>query len=740
MATGEPFGPEDILKFNGGLFDDTAVIELTKPEINELIRCAECNWAQVEPSIFGTLFERILDPNKRSQLGAHYTSRADIETLLKPVMLDPLRREWDAVRADADKLYEKLQATVRGTGKGTAKQARAKFDKCVLGFLDRLLHVTVLDPACGSGNFLYVALRMLLDLEKEVWLYANTHGITHIPHVNPSQLRGIELNPHAQELAQVVIWIGYLQWMKDSGIRGPDVPVLDTMENIERRDAILDLTDPDKPKEPDWPDAEFIVGNPPFLGTKKLRSGLGDDYVLKLFKLYGDRIPNFSDLCCYWFEKARAMIAAGKTKRAGLLATQGIRGGDNRVALKRINETGSIFFAVSDRDWVLDGANVHISMVGFDDGTEKTRILDDKPVAQINPNLSASSDITKARKLAENRAVGFIADVKAGQFDIPLHEATALLDSPNAHGRPNSDVLRPWMNGLDITRRPRDFWIIDFGADLPLDQAILYEKPIQIVRERVKPARDLVKRAAYRECWWLHAEPCAVMRKRIEPLARFLATITVSKHRLFTWVSPATLPDHQLVAFAREDEYAFGVLHSRVHELWALRMGTRLETRPRYTPTTCFETFPFPEPTDAQREAIAAAAKELETLRSNWLNPPEWTRTEVLEFPGSADGPWKRYVTDVDPKRGIGTVHYPRLVAREPGYAEKLKKRTLTNLYNESPAWLKAAHAKLDAAVFAAYGWPADISDDDLLARLLVLNLSRAAATGPSRTETDDAE
>jgi hypothetical protein len=225
------------------------------------------------------------------------------------------------------------------------------------------------------------------------------------------------------------------------------------------------------------------------------------------------------------------------------------------------------------------------------------------------------------------------------------------------------------------------------------------------------------------------------MRTKIEPLDRVLATITVSKHRLFVWMSPATLPDHQLVAFARSNDYFFGVLHSRVHEVWARAQGTQVREREsgfRYTPTTCFETFPFPEPFAALRHTIAEAAKELDRLRNNWLNPPEWTRTEVLEFPGAVDGPWKRCVQDVDPARGIGTVRYPRTVPKNAECAAKLKARTLTNLYNERPAWLGAAHAKLDEAVFAAYGWPANLTDDDILARLLELNLSRAGASAPT--------
>jgi type II restriction/modification system DNA methylase subunit YeeA len=227
------------------------------------------------------------------------------------------------------------------------------------------------------------------------------------------------------------------------------------------------------------------------------------------------------------------------------------------------------------------------------------------------------------------------------------------------------------------------------------------------------------------------------MRSRIAPLPRFLTTVAVAKHRLFVWTSSPTLPDHAVFVFARSDDYFFGVLHSRFHEVWALRMGTRLETRPRYTPTTCFETFPFPpgvipEPRtlnpDSPLAAIASAARELNTLRENWLNPPEWTRTETLEFPGTVGGPWDRYILNPEPRTlkpgAIAPVRYPRLVPRDAACAARLKDRTLTKLYNTRPAWLADCHARLDAAVAAAYGWPTDLTDDAILERLLTLNLT----------------
>jgi len=544
-----------------------------------------------------------------------------------------------------------------------------------------------------------------------------------LPQVRPTQLHGIEINPFAQELAQVVIWIGYLQWMRDNGFSPPRSPVLEPIESIENRDAILDLSDPANPKEPSWPAAEFIVGNPPFLGGKLLRSNLGDDYVDAMFKVWKGRVPHEADLCCYWFAKGAKQIAKKKASRAGLLATQGIRGGANREVVQQLKKSGDIYFAESDRPWILDGANVHVSMIGFDDATETSRLLDSRPVGSINANLTSIADITQAKSLKANLDLCYMADTKGGAFDIAEDLALDFIRQPNPHGKPNSDVVVPWANGLDLTRRDRGFWIIDFGVDRSQQAAALYEAPFRHVEQHVKPLRDNNKRDSYRLKWWIHVEPRPAMHDALEPLPRFLVTISVGKFRLFGWMQRPTLPDHQLFAFPRDDDYFFGVLHSRPHELWGLKLGTRLETRPRYTPTTCFETFPFPKPSDDQKAAIAEAAHELDKLRTNWLNPPEWTRTETLTFPGSTTGPWSRYVQNAD-GRGIGTVQYPRIVPKDDQCATELKKRTLTILYNQRPAWLDHAHKKLDAAVFAAYGWPESISDDDLLGNLLELNLA----------------
>jgi len=516
--------------------------------------------------------------------------------------------------------------------------------------------------------------------------------------VGPAQLAGLELNAYARELAQAVIWIGYLQWLGANGFPpGSRDPVLEPLETIRLQDALIDRSDAEHPKEATWLPADIIIGNPPFLGGKRLRTELRDETVNELFAVYSGRVPREAGLVCYFFEKARAAIAAHRAERAGLLATNSIRGGANRQVLKRIKETGDIFLAWDDEPWVLNGAAVRISIVGFDDGSEKVRRLDGVTVSTINADLTASVDLTTVGRLPENVGIAFMGDTKGGPFDIPGDLARRWLAMPtNPNGRPNSDVIRPWVNGLDVTRRPRDMWIVDFGVNMPEHEASLYEAPFEHVYAHVKPMRATNNRAAYRERWWLHVEPRSGMRTTLAPLARYICTPTVASYRLFVWSNGLALPDHQLIVFARDDDYFFGVLHSRAHEVWSLRMGTSLEDRPRYTPTTCFETFPLPwppgtEPWDDPRlHAIADAARELDERRRAWLDPEGATEAE-------------------------------------------LKKRTLTNLYNARPTWLANMHAALDRAVWAAYGWddpdPAATEEDAILARLLALNRERAVVT-----------
>ena len=367
-------------------------------------------------------------------------------------------------------------------------------------------------------------------------------------------------------------------------------------------------------------------------------------------------------------------------------------------------------------------------MVGFDDGSDTSRTLDGKPVSQINSNLTAHVDVTAAMPLRANLDLSFRGTQKSGDFDVDDKTARKWLLAPNPHGKPNSDLLRPWLNGTAIVKRVPLRWIIDTGTDMTQEQFALYEGPYFHAACFVKPQRDKNKREHRRVNWWLHAETCPGMREALVGKLRFLTTPRVSKFRVFSWEESVVLPDDGIYIFARDDDYFFGVLHSRFHEVWARAQGTQVREREsgfRYTPTTCFETFPFPEPNGQQRIDILAAGKELNELRENWLNPSEWTTTRALEFPGSIDGQWSRFVVEPG-ERGIGTVRYPRLEPRDEECAKKLAKRTLTNLYNERPAWLANAHAKLDAAVAAAYGFDTDLTNEQILEELLALNIERA--------------
>ena len=677
------FGTEDVDWFNGGLFDSGEVLPLTGTEIQTLIQVSRLNWALIEPAIFGTLFERGLDPDQRAQLGAHYTGRDDIWALVEPVILRPLRHEYADMQAHVTQLILADKRITKATPRD--QNPNAIFED----FLTRLRRVRVLDPACGSGNFLIIALWALKDLEYEAinWGSLVLKRPMQIPQIGPEAVLGIELNAYAAELARVTIWIGEIQWMIRHGLGWRRSPILRTLDHIENRDALLDLSDPTKPQEAEWPEAEFIVGNPPFLGGKLMRRGLGDEYVDALFAVYDGQVPREADFVTYWHEKSRARIQSSLTRRAGLLATQGIRGGANRKVLERIKESGEIFFARSDEAWVLSGANVHISFVGQDDGSETERELDGHRVASINANLTSGMDLSKAQRLRENLGVSFMGDTKGGPFDIDAERAAWLIAQPNPDGRPNTDVVRPWVNGLDITRRPRDMWIIDFGVDMPQSEAALYEAPFEYVRERVRPERIKNARSAYAERWWLHVEPRSGMRKGLLGLARYIGTPRLTKYRLFVWLDHATLPDSQIIVVARDDDFTLGVLQSTVHEVWALAQGTQLETRPRYTPSTTFETFPFPEATPEVRERVEEAARRLIELRDGWLNP-----------------------AGLDPA--------------------DLEKRTLTNLYNQRPTWLVNVHADLDRAVLDAYDWPSELTDAAALERLLTMNMERSADRG----------
>ncbi|MCY3817269.1 MAG: class I SAM-dependent DNA methyltransferase [Gammaproteobacteria bacterium] len=707
-------GFEPVEWFNGGLFDDDIALPLSGDDVRATLRTAALDWSEIDPSIFGTLFERGLDPAKRSQLGAHYTDRDKIMRIIEPVIVSPLLAEWQEVRAALEDTPERA-AKARSQAARTRIWQSAQLE--LRNFLQRLRSFIVLDPACGSGNFLYLALHALKDIEHRVQLEAEELGLAReLPQVGPENVRGIEINAYAAELARVSVWIGEIQWMRRNGFIEARDPILKPLETIECRDAILTADG----GEPDWPEADVIIGNPPFLGNRKIRGELGDEIAERLPKLYKGTVSGKPDLVCYWFAKAGRLMSEDKVQRVGLVATNSIRGGTNRIVLDRIVKQGSIFDAWSDEPWIVDGAAVRVSLVCFGPkGSAEPVFLNGEVARRINPDLtSAGYDLTTARSIPLNKGVAFQGDIKRGSFDISGEKAREWLQLPaNPNGRSNADVLKPWMNGMDITRRSANKWIVDFGWNMVREEAALYETPYAHIEKEVKPDRLKTKEPKSREFWYQHWNPRPNMWGALEGLTRYIATPRVAKHRLFVWLNSRICPDCQLVIIARDDDTTFGVLHSRFHEVWSLRLGTWLGVGndPRYTPTTTFETFPFPEglspdipaidyADDPRAIAIAEAARRLVERRDRWLNPPEWVEWVDEPVPG-----------------------YPkRPVPRNEQAAKQIKTRTLTNLYNARPQWLADAHNALDAAVAAAYGWDADIEEEEALARLLALNLDYA--------------
>ena len=717
MAHGGRIGFEPVDWFDGGLFDDATALPMEKSDIETVLAASRLDWSEVDPSILGTLFERGLDPSKRAQLGAHYTDRDKIMQIVEPVVTRPWLTEWKAEKAEiADELERVKAAKSQAARTRLRNQAQRRYR----AFLDRLRAFTVLDPACGSGNFLYLALQELKNLEHRVQIEAESLGFQRaFPVIGPANVKGLEINSYAAELARVAVWIGEIQWMRRNGFSEARDPILKPLNTIECRDAILASGG----TEPDWPEADVIIGNPPFLGGKLLITHLGEDYVSRMFTTYAGRVPAEADLVCYWFEKTGQQIASGKAKRAGLVATNSIRGGANRRALQAATDNRPIFEAWSDEPWVIDGAAVRVSLVCFSRGGDEsvagTR-LDGQSVDEVYADLTARRggagvDLTGARPLPENADIAFMGDTKGGPFDIAGDQAREWLRLPaNPNGRTNADVLKPWVNAMALTRRPVGKWIVDFGWTMSERDAALYEEPFRRVQGRVYPMRQQNRRKAYREYWWRHMEPRQGMWAALAGRPRSIATPAVAKHRLFLWLDTRICPDHALIVIARDDDTTFGILHSRFHEIWSLRLGTSLEDRPRYTPTTTFETFPFPAgltlavpasdyAADPRAMAIALKARRLVELRDRWLNPPEWVEWIDEPVPG-----------------------YPkRPVPRNETASTALKKRTLTNLYNARPQWLDDAHAALDSAVADAYGWRADITDDDVRRELLELNLYR---------------
>ena len=760
-----------VLHFNGKLFkgagEDGYSLLLTPEQIDLLIAAAKSNWREVEPAIFGTLLERALDPTERHALGAHYTPRAYVERLVLPTVIEPLRADWANAQAAALVLAHEAAALQGKAMEAKLAEARAEVKK----FHHQLCTTRVLDPACGSANFLYVTLEHLKRLEGEVVNQLEELGHTQDQlgfegeTVTLQQLRGIELNERAAALAELVLWIGYLQWhIRTRGNAAVAEPVVHNYGNIECRDAVLawdaqelayddagqllsrwDGTTfklhpvtgelvPDEAaqvpqwryvgaRQAQWPQADFIVGNPPFIGAASMRAALGDGYVQALRGTWPE-VPESADFVMFWWHHAAAQVAAGHTRRMGLITTNSLRQTFNRrVVQAALDKCTHLLMAIPDHPWV-DGANgaaVRIAMTVLAPGAGEGQLLtvvDEQPgehgemAVTLTERLGmVHADLTSGANVAA--ALALRANENLSNRGVQLFGAGFIVTPQDAKALHSPALIRDYRNGRDLTAEPRNVMVIDaFGLtaeQLRAEHPAVY----QWLQEKVKPERDQNNRATYRDNWWFFGEPRKVLRKQLAGLPRYIATVETSKHRTFQFLDASILPDNMLVAIALNDAYALGVLSSQSHIAWALATGSRLGVGndPRYNKTRCFETFPFPDEdtglTPPLRERIAQLAEQIDAHRKRVLAPESGNTGLTLT--------------------GI----YNVLAALREGRALTAKEKTQHT--QGLVGVLRELHDELDTSVLAAYGLPATASTDDILAHLVQLNTQRAAEEAQGR-------
>ena len=741
----------NIKRFNGGLFAGATALVLTAPQIQMLLNAAKADWRYVEPAIFGTLLERALNPKERHKLGAHYTPRAYVERLVLPTVLEPLRQQWKDVQVEA--LLEELQAAKgKKAAKGRKnKEAIAK----IRAFHQRLCHLRILDPACGSGNFLYVTLEHLKRLEGEVLGaladLGDTQGSLEMEgaSVNPQQFLGLEVNPRAAAIAEMVLWIGYLQWhFRVHGNVAPAEPILRDFHNIENRDAVLAYAGvetvrdaaghpvtrwdgrsfkphpvtgkevPDetaqipvlrylKPRKAAWPAADYIIGNPPFIGAAPMRATLGDGYVETLRKTW-DEVPESSDFVMYWWHKAAEMVRAGKAQRFGFITTNSLRQTFNRRVVQAQLEAKdplSLIFAIPDHPWVdsADGAAVRIAMTvgqagdhpgtlqtvtaeSTTDGEDATTVTLKTTTGKLHPDLKVGVSIIGLKTLQSNYNLSHEGVKLHGMgFVVTPDEAVIL-----GHGVvPDIDkYLRDYKNGRDILQISRNVYVIDLFGLSQEQVRSRFPSLYQWVLESVKPERDAKAHskdgAGYAKLWWLFGKPRQEMRKALVNLRRYIATVKTAKHMIFKFLDADTVPDSKLIVLALDDPFILGVVSSRLHSSWCLATGSALEDRPTYVKSVSFDAFPFPEASDAQKAQIRDLAEQIDAHRKRQqAENPTLTLTNMYN------------------------------VLEKLRHQEPLNDKEKTIHQQGLTSLLQELHDKLDRAVFNAYGW------DDLAAQLV---------------------
>lgn len=722
---------EKLLRFNGKLFKKAQALPLQKGEIVLLRQAADADWRDLEPAIFGSLFEQALNADERKRLGAHYTPRAHVERLVNATIIDPLTQDWLAAQAAAER-------ALRSGSKSNAVRE-------VGDFLKALSSVRVLDPACGTGNFLYVALRLMKQLEGEVLKQLQDIdgedalkkyvGVS----VKPDQFLGMEVNRRAIEIAELVLWIGYLQWHLRTRPERPAEPVLGNSDHIINRNALLAWEGyPSAPsriakskakssyfsagvKISDWPIADFIVGNPPFIGGKDIRERLGGDYAEALWKTYSHINPS-ADYVMYWWDRAADILTrrGSRLRRFGFVTTNSIvQVFQRRVVEQRIKAAQpiSIILAIPDHPWTKagkDSAAVRIAMTIVEAGAHEgvlrevvreDRIDTDEPLVAfaeqkglINADLTIGADLTRARALLGNDALCSPGVKLHGDGFLVTREEAKRLGLGRRAGL--SKHVREYRNGRDLTGRSRDMLVIDLFGLNAKEVRSQYPEVYQHLLETVKPHRDKNNRASYRDNWWLFGEPRKDMRPALSKLHRYIATVETAKHRVFQFLDASILPDNMVVAIASDDAYHLGVLSSRVHGVWALRAGGWLGigNDPRYSKSRCFDPFPFPNTSAAVKRKISKLAEELDAMRKRILSDnPDITLTSLYNV--------------------LEEIKNGALIGEK---STQIKERGHVLI-------LKDLHAQIDGLTFEAYGWPSHLAESEILANLSVLNDERAS-------------
>ncbi|MBP0002225.1 MAG: class I SAM-dependent DNA methyltransferase [Cyanobacteria bacterium SBC] len=589
--------------FNGGLFSEIQPIELTPEEIVFLDACARDNWSNVRPSIFGNIFEGAIDPKKRHAHGIHFTSEVDIRQIVRPTISDYWEERID--RSTTIGELNTLQMELQG--------------------------YRVLDPACGSGNFLYVAYQALkrierLLLDKIAQRRRQPPEQMEISFVSPTQFYGMDTNSFAVQLARVTMTIARKIAIDKYELHEPALP-LDTLDkNIVCQDALFS----------EWVKADAIIGNPPFLGGKHARMALGDDYMDRVFDRFSD-VKDSVDFCSYWFRLAHDRLE--EKGRAGLVATNSISQGKSRAAsLDYIAKNGGyIHNAISTQPWSGE-ANVHVSLVNWSREFPETYFLDKREVKRINTSLSSEIDVTSAVRLSANRNKCFQGVIPVGGgFLIGIWQLDRWLEDEK-----NLDVIKRFSMGKNLARNPHgepDRWIIDFN-NMSLEDASEYRVPFEHVKKYVKPERDKNRRKSTQLNWWKYGEKRPAMRKAIAPLSQYFTVPRVSKWSIFLPASMDWLPGDLAIVVASDDFYILGILTSRVHRLWVKAQSSTLKGDTRYTHKTCFETFPFPQnQSSALIQKIRQTAIDLHEYRTEQMEKKQWGITKLynafFEEPGS---------------------------------------------------------------------------------------------------------